>query len=415
VAIFSEFIKELKPVRMKKVFLLSLVSFSLLTANAQSKKAYAITGDVKGSYNWISVKEIDLSTGEVVKTVFDPSANTQVIMKTADGMILASRGSYMDAPTFSGVAAAAFDEKHNRLYFTNMRGNELRYFDLTTSQVTVIVNTDPTFNTGDKSGEENVITRMVIGADGSGYALTNDGNHLIRFSTEGKPVVTNLGTLIDAGKNGGISIHNQCSSWGGDMIADAYGNLFVFSMRGHVFKINPNTRVTEHIGTVSGLPANFTINGAAVDANGDVVVSSAVLTDSYYKINLGTLGATAGPKVVDQVWNASDLASSNIAYRGGPVSAVVSADVKGNDVISVYPNPVASKFFNVAFEKITPGNYTIELTDVSGRKILNKVADIKGIQNQKVTLPGSTAAGMYLVRVINADGKTIFNDKIVVQ
>jgi hypothetical protein len=399
---------------MKKVFLLSLVSFSLLSANAQSKKAYAITGEVKGSFNWISVKEIDLGTGEVVKMVFDPAANAPVVMRNVDGQVMAARG-HVDAPTYSGVAAAAFDEKHNRLYFTNMRGSELRYFDLSTSQVVVVVNTDAAFNTGDKSGEENVITRMVIGADGFGYALTNDGNNLIRFSTEGRPTVTNLGALIDAGKNGSVSVHNQCSSWGGDMIADAYGNLYVFSMRGNVFKVNPNTRVTEHIGTVSGLPANFTINGAAVDANGDVVVSSAVLTDSYYKINLGTFSAVAGPKLADQVWNASDLASGNIAYRGGPGSSIVAVEVKGNNLVSVYPNPVSTKFFNVAFEKIAPGKYTIELTDVSGRKIINEVADIKGIQSQKIALPGSAAAGMYLVRVINADGKTIFNDKIVVQ
>lgn len=399
---------------MKKVLLLSLVSFSLLSVNAQSKKAYAITGDVKGSYNWISVKEIDLNTGEVIRTVFDPNANAPVTIKGTDGQNFASRG-YIDAPTYSGVAAAAFDEKHNRLYFTNMRGNELRYFDLSTSQVVVVINTDPTFNTGDKSGEDNVITRMTIGADGFGYALTNDGNNLIRFSTEGKPSITKLGALIDGSKNGNISVHNQCSSWGGDMIADAYGNLYVFSMRGHVFKVNPNTLTADHVGTISGLPASFTINGAAVDANGDVVVSSAVLTDNYYRINLGTFNAVAVLKTGDNVWNASDLASSNIAYRGGLVNNPSTPEIKGNDAISVYPNPVASSFFNVYFEKVTPGKYTIELTDASGRKVVNQVAEIKGVQSQKISLPASTAGGMYLVRVINADGKAVFNDKIVVQ
>jgi hypothetical protein len=90
-------------------------------------------------------------------------------------------------------------------------------------------------------------------------------------------------------------------------------------------------------------------------------------------------------------------------------------EIKGNDVISVYPNPVASSFFNVYFEKVAPGKYTVELTDASGRKVVNQVAEIKGVQSQKISLPSSTAGGMYLVRVINADGKAIFNDKIVVQ
>jgi methionine-rich copper-binding protein CopC len=84
-------------------------------------------------------------------------------------------------------------------------------------------------------------------------------------------------------------------------------------------------------------------------------------------------------------------------------------------VISIFPNPVASSFFNVSFEKITPGKYTIELTDASGRKVVTQVADIKGVQNQKITIPQATAGGIYLVRVLSADGKSVFQDKIVVQ
>lgn len=399
---------------MKKVFLLSLVSFSLFNANAQSKKAYAITGEVKGSYNWISVKEIDLNTGEVVRTVFDPSVNTQFKLKNINGQALSARG-YTDAPTYSGVAAAAFDEKNNRLYYTNMRGSELRYFDLKTNEVTVVVNPDAAFNTGAKNDEANVITRMVIGADGFGYALTNDAKNLIRFSTEGKATITNLGAIRDASKNGNISIHNLCTSWGGDMIADAYGNLYLFSMRGNIFKINPNTKVADHVGAVTGLPANFTINGAAVDADGHVVVSSSALTDNYFKINLGTLNAVAIQKSGDNVWNASDLASGNIAYKGGLNNTKVVAEVKGNSVISIFPNPVVSSYVNISFEKVTPGKYTIELTDASGRKVINQVAEITGVQNQRVNLPRSTSSGMYMVRVLNADGKAVFNDKIVVQ
>jgi hypothetical protein len=404
---------------MKKVFLLSLVSFSLISAQAQSKKAYAITGDVKGSFNWVTVKEIDLATGEVIRTVFDPNENTNYKIRSVDGSISgsvnAARGTAANIVTYSGVAAAAFDEKHNRLYFTNMRGNELRYFDLSSNEITVVTNADPLFNTGEKVAEDNVITRMAIGVDGNGYALTNDGKNLIRFNTEGKSTITKLGALRDGSKNGNVSIHNQCSSWGGDMIADAYGNLYVFSMRGHVFKVNPNSLVADHVGTISGLPANFTINGAAVDANGDVVVSSAIATENYYKVNLGTFNATALAKTGENVWNASDLASSNVAYRGGPSNTFTTAEVKGNNAISIYPNPVAIKYFNVSFEKVTPGKYTIELTDASGRKVINQVAEISGVQNQKVNLPKSASGGMYLVRVIDTDGKAIFTDKIVVQ
>ena len=38
-------------------------------------------------------------------------------------------------------------------------------------------------------------------ADGNGYAITNDGNHLIRFTTGKKTVITDFGNLIDAETN----------------------------------------------------------------------------------------------------------------------------------------------------------------------------------------------------------------------
>jgi hypothetical protein len=400
---------------MKKAILLSVLGFSLISTQAQQKNTgFAVTSDVKGSYNWITVREIDLSTGEVVRTVYDPTANQTVTLKNADGQLLA-RANYTSAPTYSGVAAAAYDEKHNRLYFTNMRGNELRYFDLTSGQqLTMVINEDSRFNTGVKTDEANVITRMVIAADGYGYALTNDAKSLIRFTTDAKPTITNLGALVDVSKNT-ISVHNQCSSWGGDMIADAYGNLYVFTMKGNVFKVNPKTLSAEHTGTVQGLPGSFTINGAAVDLNGDVVVTSAALTENYYKINLGTLDATTITKTTNDVWNASDLATSNIAYRNAIAATPTLTEKRGNDVISVYPNPVAASFFNVSFEKATPGKYTIELTDASGRKVTTQVADIKGVQNQQVALPRSTAGGIYMIRVLNADGKSVYTDKVVVQ
>lgn len=404
---------------MKKAILLSALSFSLLNANAQSNKAYAITSDVKGTYNWVSVREIDLTTGEVVKNVFDPMVNTSYKIRSVDGSMYGSINgdkTIANLPTFSGVAAAAYDEKHNRLYFTNMRGNELRYFDLSTNEITLVINKDIAFNTGEKfQSEANVITRMVIAADGYGYALTNDGNNLIRFTTDAKPVVTNLGSLIDSKKNGGVSIHNQCSSWGGDMIADAYGNLHVFSMKGNVFVINPQTRIAEHVGTVKGLPANFPVNGAAVDANGDVLLSCASQTDNYYKLNLGTMEAVALNKKGDFVWNASDLASSNIAYAAAKVNMKPAVEVRGNNVISVYPNPVETRYFNINFEKVLPGKYTIELTDVSGRKVLNQVVNINGVQAQRINLPRATNGGMYLIKVMGEDGKSVYNDKVVVQ
>jgi hypothetical protein len=402
---------------MKKKFLPALLISTLLLnqASAQSNKAFAITSETKGSYNWTVVRELDLATGNVLRTLFNPADNKAVAYESVTGARIAANAN-MPSPTYSGVAAAAYDSKHNRLYFSQMWMNELRYFDLNSNETKVVINTDANYSTGVRNDESNVITRMTFGADGNGYALTNDGNQLIRFTTGDKPVVTNLGSLIDSKNNNGVSVHTQCTSWGGDMVADVYGNLYLITFRSHVFKINIQTRIAEHIGVIKNLPATFTANGAAVDANGDVFISSAVNAENYYKVNLSTLDATVIDKKDGNIYNASDLANSNLAYQAAKIAPVVSTDIIGNNAISIYPNPAVNKTFSVQFQKVPAGAYTVELTDANGRKVLTKNVSISGLQNENMNLPKGTSAGLYLIKVIsNATGKSVYNDKVVVQ
>jgi hypothetical protein len=295
-----------------------------------------------------------------------------------------------------------------------MWSNDLRFVDLNSNEMTVVVNNDEKYSTGPRVDESNVITRMAFGADGNGYALTNDGNQLIQFTTDNNPVITKLGALIDSKKNNGISVHNQCTSWGGDLIADAFGNLYLFTYRNHIFKINVATRVAEHIGTVKNLPANFTTNGAAVDENGEVFVTSATQTENYYRINLSTLEAKPVDKTEATVYNASDLANGNLAYKNTKSNPVL-ADIKLSNAISIYPNPAINKAFAVQFDKLPAGNYSIELTDANGKRIFTKTLGINGLQNEKINLPKAAATGLYFLKVTNSTGKSVYYDKLIVQ
>jgi len=196
-------------------------------------------------------------------------------------------GNIANAAFGTGVAAAAYDQRHDRLYYTPMFFDQLRYIDLRTMNV-YFVNSSFSGQSVKAADQSNIITRMVIADDGNGYALTNDGTHLIRFTTSKKLEVTDLGSLVDAGDNKGISVHNSCSSFGGDMIADNDGNLFVFSARNNVFKVNIASKVATHLGTISGLPANFTTNGAAVNADNKILITSAVDASSLYVVDPAT-------------------------------------------------------------------------------------------------------------------------------
>ncbi len=396
-----------------KILPIFSAAFVLSTLNvlAQKNKTYAITGEVKGSYIWNTVREIDLNTGEALQTIYDRNSETTII---SDNLKVGADATML--PMAEGVAAAAFDARQNRLYYTTMRGTQLRYFDLNSPKPRAVYGQEKSLFEGNRLDEANVITRMAFASDGVGYAITNDGNHLIRFTTDARASIIDLGPLVDGKKNGGVSIHAQCSSWGGDMVGDAYGNLYLISYRNYIYRINPQTRVADLIGQVKGLPAQFTSNGMVVDDNGDLVVSSAILSDNYYKVNISTLEATA-LKSSKPVFNASDLANSNLLYQNNSVSAPTFRNVAtGNGAVTIFPNPVTGKVFTMQFYRLPPGRYQLNVADVAGRTVLIRNINLGTAgQTEKVALPRQAAGGVYLLKIIGQKNTIVFSEKIVVE
>jgi hypothetical protein len=223
----------------------SLIATSLF-ANAQhNKTTFAITGDGNNDFVWMNIRQVDINSGEVIKTLFERSKSTFTITDVNSKTTNTQR-TFVDENIFASasyppgtlVAAAAYDKRSNKLFFTPMRKNELRWLDLGSETPEFYTMNFEGKRSLDPNDEAANITRMVIGADGNGYAMSNDGNHFLSFTTGKKPVITDLGNIIDAASNGGMSIHNKCSSWGGDMIADAFGKLYVISASHAVYVID---------------------------------------------------------------------------------------------------------------------------------------------------------------------------------
>lgn len=419
----------------RKLLLFSLFTASSLATLAQnSNKAFAITSDGNADHVWMNIRQVDLGTGQVTKTIFQRSKNnftlTDVNTKRAVDQTNSNPNIFMskDYPTGSLVAAAAYDQRNNKLFFTPMRVGELRWVDLNikddapkfytmTSDALAFGNNSPM-----SVDESNHITRMVIAADGNGYAMSNDGNHFIKFTTGKKPVITELGALIDDEKNGGISIHNKCSSWGGDMLADAFGKLYVISASRNVFVIDIESRVATFKGSITGLPANFTTNAAAVNAEGKIVLGSANVFAGYYTTSLDDLKATP-IEGSDRQFNASDFANGNLllqkeadAARKNGTAVPLLDNAFSNSDKRVYPNPVAGTTFSVLFDGQKAGNYTIVLTDLSGRNLQTQIASIgKGTQTETVALKSKPAKGMYMVKVLDENKQLLFTEKVMIQ
>ena len=397
---------------MKKVLLPILALTTVSVASFAQTKTFAITSEKKGEATWTAIREIDFSTGEFTKTLYTKTPQQSLQLRGADGFAVSNENFI----TGRGVAAAAFDKATNRLYFSEMYGNTLKFVDLnnsTAGSLLVGQSNDTRYSTGAKQYDEsNVITRMAFSNDGVGYALTNDANNLIKFTTGANGSVTNLGALRDSKNNKDISIHTQCTSWGGDMIGDIYGNLYLITMRNYVFKINVAKMEVELIGSIKNLPATFTTNGAVADDEGNIILSSASNADNYFKVNPSTLEAST-IKGGKDMFNVSDMANANLVYQSRGANNV-SNNVASKSDVSVYPNPVVNKNFTVDFSKIAAGNYSIVLTDINGKAVVSKSLNVNA-NTEKLTMPKTASSGIYMLRVVDANGKTVHTGRVVVE
>ena len=84
--------------------------------------------------------------------------------------------------------------------------------------------------------------------------------------------------------------------------------------------------------------------------------------------------------------------------------------------VSIYPNPVLNNQFVVRFNQLDAGNYTIQVTDVTGRQALQQAVTVGGEnQSQMIKLDPSAARGVYLVKLLAASNNVVYSTKIVVQ
>ncbi len=467
----------------KKILLFSVtVGFiTLLQAQANKKNpTFVITSSQKGMTNWKDVKLVDTKTGELLQTIYSPGqeivilnartgkpvqkrddaakviqANAREVyvinkdnkaqlvsskeelekLKTQGSRILVVNRNYndfpkplYDKPFSTSSAALAFDKKHNRLYYTPMGINQLRYIDLKSKTPTIYYFEDETFGAVQGYWDvANQITRMVIAADGNGYALSNNANHLIRFTTGKKPVITDLGPITDAPGNSDYTIHRGV---GGDMIADNEGNLYLITAYKNIFKINIESKVSEYKGHIKGIPEEYQTNGAAVEEGSKIIVSSAASTEAYYRVDLNTLEAE---KISGEggFFNASDLANGNLAFdkkKNEKITEVKTAQdnlvVKQNteevlnssNNITVYPNPVTDGVVKLNFADQVTGTYELQLLDMNGKSIASKKLIInKKIQTEDFRLPELIAKGSYFIKITSRSNSNSIIKKIVVQ
>jgi hypothetical protein len=427
---------------MKHTFLAAVVFILFYQISySQRSTCFAITGHGKGDMNWTDIRSIDLSTGNATSSLFENGKtkfsfiNAETRQPVDKGMlrlpsaisekintnIPIQASAINPSPTELTSAAMAYDQRHGKLFFASMRTGSLIWLDMNSEAAAPVFYTisKPLVNNNRDFNDQAVnITRMTIGANGMGYALTNDANHLISFTTGSKVMITDLGNIVDADSNNGISVQNQCSSWGGDMVADASGKLILFTAAHQVFEIDPDSRVATYKGAVLNLPATFSLNGAAVDKDGTVVVSSGNGAGGFYRVNMRDLSSVKLPGT-GEIFTASDLASSYLLNQSDATMNTLTlppVDVIGNSFITIYPNPVSNGQIKISFENKVFGEYKIELTDLQGQLVdYVKVYVKSGGQVENFKLHSKLVRGLYLIKITAVDKKIIYSDKLLIE
>ncbi|MBK7433936.1 MAG: hypothetical protein IPI66_08560 [Chitinophagaceae bacterium] len=110
-----------------KLLLSPLFLFSALAGSAQeASSTYAITGRGVGDFSWVNIRQVNIQTGQLERTIYENAGNTAMT-----NALSAGTNNITPIPAMGyGVAAAAYDKAHNRLYYTQMHFGELSYVDL---------------------------------------------------------------------------------------------------------------------------------------------------------------------------------------------------------------------------------------------------------------------------------------------
>lgn len=282
------------------------------------------------------------------------------------------------------TASIAFDSSRNQLVIMPMNQPELILIDGLTQQTSAvdisnIVMISP-------CDEGTYFTRMTS-LNGKVYALNNKGSDLIEFDLTSKKV-KNIGSVI-------FPTDEKLAIYGGDLVADSNGNLILISVNGSVFEINMTSKIANLKGKISGLPNEYTVNGASVNPDGTIRLANAQ-GKGKYSVSLDNLQA---------IYQGNDVPTYDLA------SDIKIGEHNLKNELVLFPNEVVNGILNIKNLKNT-NEVSLEIYDLFSNKVYNKKQSLNDTQ-QILSFSVNLKPGIYLAKVINKNGKELVAKKII--
>lgn len=380
----------------------SLSALILLFVGANSfaqQDIFALTGKETANIIFQDFRALDSKKGITETILLSDKDQPKIFSSKLNKEIFEDKKSSANALA-SQMATLAVDERGNLVYMPLFSSN-IYILDSKTKDVTLLENnlSNPTAcDTGSQ------FSRMTAGNDGNVYALSNSGSQLLKISRKnGKYTVVDLGNVKDDSGNRDNQLSKMQIGFGGDMIADDNNNFYVFSAMGNVFKVSLNNMKAKFIGKVKGLQNNFSINGAAVNSEGEIILASAK-GGVLHTLKLETLQAE--PMNVNINLPIYDLGSPYVLRSNKQI-----INIDKNDI---YPTKVSEGFVNVRLGSSQTGNAIVKIYSLAGTLVIeNKINNISNSES-KIEL-GKLTSGVYLVNVESENGKTIISKRIIVR
>ncbi|AZA53203.1 T9SS type A sorting domain-containing protein [Chryseobacterium sp. G0201] len=384
----------------KHLFPLFLV---LLGANAHAQQDFfALTGKDTPGIVFNDFRAIDAVNGTSGEAVFTADSSAKIFSQTRNSSVTEDKNSYNNSQATT-MATLAYDSRNNNLVYMPMFSSNIYVLNPKTKEITLVENNVVRVTSCDINSH---ITRMATGYDGNIYAMNNSGTQFLQISNKNNQYVVNdLGIVKDDSSNGKNSFTTIETGFGGDMIADADNNFYVFATSGNVFKVSTIELKAKFVGKITGIPEGYSVNGAAVNSKGKVVIASAKGAP-LYEVNLNDLQAKQLPGNLNL--HIYDLASKYFAN-----DKAISNSALAN--LDIYPTRVDEQLINVNVnDKSVKGNLKLTIFDISGKNVMQQNLSVKdGSLNQQVYLK-NLINGAYIVSIADESGKILLSKKILV-
>ena len=151
------------------------------------------------------------------------------------------------------------------------------------------------------------------------------------------------------------------------------------------------------------MPENFTVNAAAVEKDGRVLLGTSSLNHGFYSLDFSSLEAEFKADYSAPVY---DMSSPNF-LKQDELDQIVNLDSN----YSLYPTLVKNSELNIVSKSNDNAVLRISVWNLNNKQVYTNSVQVKSIGEFQVKLNGALQPGIYVLKAVNQNGQEVLNTK----